>query len=195
MTNRDDPPFLLLILLAAAAWLAWWYWKQRETPEARARRLAEEARRREEEERVRREIEQERGAVLEKVVPPEIQRAMREFLQAGSFFGEEHSPLAYVGYRVGKTNGLSSWDRQRRLKACFQIEIPRELAAKYQGWGRPATYQRFRSMCQHLMMLADMRRQRRNFEHAVADWEADEQWFQTEFSDMADRLRRHGFST
>ena len=157
-----------------------------EDPEVRARRLAKEA-------RERREAEEERDQILGRVIPPDIQREMREFLRAGAVFGEEQSPLAYVGYKVGKTNGLSPWDRQRRLRVCFQTEIPKELASKYQSWGRPATYQRFSSMCRHLSMLVDRRRQRRNYEQAVADWEADEAWFRSEFAATAGRLRQIGF--
>lgn len=186
MADRDHLPILLLILLAMGAWLLWRFWSRRETPEQRARRLEEEA-------RARREAEAERVGILGRAIPPDIQRDMREFLRAGYFTGEEQSPLAYVGYKVGKTHGLPPWDRQRRLTACFQTEIPRQLAAQYQAWGRPATYLRFASMCQHLRMLANTRRQRVNYEYAVADWEADEKWFRAEFHIMADRLRKNGF--
>lgn len=186
MSNSDDPPFLMLIILAVVAWLIWRYWSKRETPEARASRLEEEA-------RARREAEQERDGVLRRPIAPDVRRDMKEFLSAGNFSGEEYSPLAYVGYKVGKTHGLAEWDRQRRLKVCLQTEVPPALAAKYDGWGRPATYQRFASICQHLRMLADMRRRRTNYEQAVADWEADEKWFRAEFDAMANRLRKNGF--
>jgi hypothetical protein len=186
VADRDHPPILFLILLAVGAWLLWRYLSSRETPEQRARRLEEEA-------RARREAEEERVGILGRAVPPDIQRDMRAFLKAGNFSGEEQSPLAYVGYKVGKTHGLPPWDRQRRLTVCFQTEIPRQLAAQYQAWGRPATHRRFVSMCQHLRMLANTRRHRANYEHAVADWETDETWFRSEFGSVADRLRQHGF--
>ena len=183
-----DTANYLLIFAIIVILLVFLFSRQKpEDPEVRARRL-------EEEQRARREAEEERNQILSRAVPPDIQRDMREFLNAGAFFGEEHSPLAYVGYKVGKTNGLAPWDRKRRLKVCFQTEIPRELAAKYQSWGRPATYQRLSSICQHLSMLADMRRQRRSYEHAVADWEADNAWFRSEYGEQAARLRRGGFS-
>ena len=44
-------------------------------------------------------------------VPNDIKQSMTAFL-AGEFTGADRSPLAYVGYRVGKTNGLPKWDRK-----------------------------------------------------------------------------------
>lgn len=115
---------------------------------------------------------------------------MRAFLD-GSFVGEDRSPLAYVGYRVGKTRGLASRERQMRLDVCFRIEIPSDLDPKYQGWGAPATYQRFRSIEKHLKMLADLRRGRNNQRFAVADWEEDREWFLLEYRELAGLLQRH----
>jgi hypothetical protein len=167
---------------------------KREQAQAEARRLAEaeKARWHSERDKARSEVEQERQRILATPIPSDIQRDMREFLKAGQFFGEEHSPLAYVGYKVGKTNGLPAPNRRRRLRACFQIEIPHQLADKYQSWGPPASYRRFTSMCQHITMLADMRRKRRNFEVAVADWDEDAAWFRDEYRSLTERLRRVG---
>lgn len=162
----------------------------------RERHGQEEARKRAEQTRTfnseKKKIADERKALTDEPVPPDIQRAMRDFL-LGSFRGEDESPLAYVGYRVGKTNGLAQWDRHRRLKACFRADIPKALTAQYLSWGKPATATRFDSMCKHLTMLADMRRHRRNYEEAVAEWEEDEQWFINEFDDTARRFRKAGF--
>ncbi|NKX71307.1 hypothetical protein HGE74_04345, partial [Rhodobacteraceae bacterium R_SAG1] len=114
----------------------------------------EEARRREAETKAREHAERDRAqkesdTLIERAIPPEIKRDMRAFL-GGSFVGEDRSPLAYVGYRVGKTRGLVSRERQKRLEVCFRIEIPTVLDAKYQKWGRPATYQRFQAIEKHL---------------------------------------------
>ena len=153
-----------------------------------ARRKKAEAEAREQEERDR--AQKEHDALVERPIAPDIKRDMQAFLD-GTFVGEDQSPLAYVGYRVGKTRGLVSRERQRRLDACFRIEIPSDLDPKYQGWGGPATSQRFHSIEKHLKMLADMRGSRSNQRYAVADWEADRTWFQQEYRQIADLFRRH----
>ncbi len=151
----------------------------------RERRAEEERRRREKLEAKRRaELErqkQERDALIGRPIPPDVRRDMRAFLE-GHFFGEDRSPLAFVGYRVGKTRGLLPQERQKRLEVCFRIEIPREVAEKYRNWGDPVTSTRFHSIARHLRMLADMRGGQRNMKFAVADWEADLAWFQGEFN-------------
>ncbi len=175
--------------------------RRAEAESARLRQIEENARRQAEEERARQQgkvdaarrlVEDERASIRAAPIAGDIHHAMREFLSNNQFFGEDHSPLAYVGYKVGRTNGLPVQERRRRLRACFQIEIPPQLAAKYQAWGLPVTSQRFTSMCQHIAMLADMRRARPNYEVAVNDWEADEAWLKTEYGPLAERLRRVG---
>jgi len=160
--------------------------RERREEEARRKKAEAEARARAERDRAQKE----RDALVGRPIPPDIKRDMRAFLD-GSFVGEDRSPLAYVGYRVGKTRGLASRERQRRLDVCFRIEIPSDLDPKYQGWGSPATYQRFRSIEKHLKMLADMRSGRSNQRFAVADWEADRAWFQSEYRELAGLLQRH----
>ncbi len=160
--------------------------RERREEEARRKKAEVEARERAERDRAQKEHD----ALIERPIPPDIKRDMRAFLD-GSFVGEDRSPLAYVGYRVGKTRGLASRERQRRLDVCFRIEIPADLDPKYQGWGAPATYQRFRSIEKHLKMLADMRSGRSNQRFAVADWEADRSWFQCEYRELAGLLQRH----
>lgn len=124
-------------------------------------------------------------------VPPEVQKSMRAFL-AGEFQGSDRSPLAYVGYRVGKTNGLPPWDRKRRMEVCFRIDIPKELRRDYSSWGGPASRERLNSMCAHIRMLAAMRHDRTGYEVAVAEWEGDAAWLQAEMAERADKFSRHG---
>lgn len=162
--------------------------------EAERQRLAEAERRRRAEaeacERKKRErIQRDYDTLVSRPIPPEIRRDMRAFL-LGDFVGEDRSPLAYVGYRVGKTRGLPSKERHSRLDVCFRIEIPSDLDPKYRNWGSPASYQRFLSIERHLKMLADMRRDRANQRFAVADWDADRAWFLKEYKQLADLLRR-----
>jgi hypothetical protein len=159
-----------------------------------ARRLTEEKYRRQRgtAAAARHLVEDERTSILAVPIAGDIQRDMHAFITAGQFFGEDHSPLAYVGYKVGKTHGLPVQERRRRLRACFQIDTPPQLANKYQTWGPPVTGQRFTSICQHIMMLANMRRERRNYEVAVSDWETDVDWFKAEYGNLAVRLRKVG---
>jgi hypothetical protein len=160
--------------------------RERKAEEERRRKAAADARERAERDRA----EKERDDLIGRPIPPDIKRDMRAFLE-GSFVGEDRSPLAYVGYRVGKTRGLVIHERRKRLDVCFRIDIPTDLDPKYQGWGAPATYQRFHSIEKHLKMLADLRGNRTNQKYAVADWEADRDWFQVEYRQTADRFRRH----
>lgn len=166
-----------------------------EEKEAERARQEEETRRKQAEAEARdaaeRElVKKERDAFVARPIPPDVKRDMQAFLN-GEFVGEDRSPLAYVGYRVGKTYGLSKWDRHRRLDVCFRTEVPNELSSKYQGWGQPGTLDRLSSMTTHLNMLADMRRYRRNYEVAVAEWEQDAEWLEAEFSNLARKFSRH----
>ena len=124
-------------------------------------------------------------------IPAQIRRSMEAF-RAGEFVGADRSPLAYVGYHVGKTNGLPVRDREQRLLACFRIDIPKDLIADYRDWAGPASRQRLGKMRGHLKMLAAMRRDRPGFEVAVAEWERDAEWLQTEVGTLAETFDRHG---
>ena len=201
--TENGPKWILWQRDALFLWMGrfWWFGKlpwvsgvlrrvqaedERRKEDARRRKAEADAREQEERDRAQKEHD----ALVERPIPPDIKRDMQAFLD-GSFVGEDQSPLAYVGYRVGKTRGLVSRERQRRLDACFRIEIPSDLDPKYQGWGGPATSQRFHSIDKHLKMLADMRGSRSNQRYAVADWEADRTWFQQEYRQIADLFRRH----
>ena len=201
--TENGPKWILWQRDALFLWMGrfWWFGKlpwvsgvlrrvqaedERRKEDARRRKAEADAREQEERDRAQKEHD----ALVERPIPPDIKRDMQAFLD-GSFVGEDQSPLAYVGYRVGKTRGLVSRERQRRLDACFRIEIPSDLDPKYQGWGGPATSQRFHSIEKHLKMLADMRGSRSNQRYAVADWEADRTWFQQEYRQIADLFRRH----
>ena len=73
------------------------------------------------------------------------------------------------------------------------MEMPTILPGKYRRWGRPVTYQRYASIFNHLLMLANQRRGRSNYQFAVSDWEADAQWMKVEFEQLAMSLKRYGF--
>lgn len=159
--------------------------------EERQRREQERRRREEEQRRLRAEVDAERQKILDRPIPPDILRDMREF-ERGNFAGEDRSPLAYVGYKVGKTHGLPERDRHERLDVCFRIPIPNDVSPKYSSWGAPLSSTRFSSMINHLSMLADQRRTRKNYRFAVADWDNDRTWFSERHKDFVGRIRRVG---
>lgn len=171
----DTSPILIFLCIAAIGLIAWLF----------ARQLKEWRRQKQ-------IVGDERTRRIDQPVPKDIERDMAR-ARSGDFAGEELSPLAYLGYRVGKTNGLRTDARHSRLKVCFTIEMPSLLPAKYQRWGRPATYQRYASIFNHLLMLANQRRGRSNYEFAVYDWETDAKWMQAEFDQFAQELKKFGF--
>ncbi|MGC1496302.1 MAG: hypothetical protein WA790_10880 [Sulfitobacter sp.] len=151
--------------------------------------------RRKEEDRIRIEVERDaaekkQASITDKPIPPDVRRDMRAFLE-GEFIGSDRSPLAYVGYRVGKTRGLRTKDRQERLQVCFRIEIPNDLDDKYQSWGLPASYTRYHAMLKHLRMLENRRSGRRDMAVAVDEWKQDRRWFASEFEELAELFRRY----
>jgi len=172
-TMNDD--WWLLVIIAIAATIFWNLHKNHQ------QYLAE-----------KKVVDDEREKALARPAPPEIQRSIREF-RAGTFEGEEASPLAYVGYRVGITKGLPVSDRHIRLDYCYYMELPEGLPAKYDSWGKPATWRRFERMHSHLTMLANQRRPLNNYRHAVEHWDLDRNWFKAEFEPTAQRYRKYGY--
>lgn len=122
-------------------------------------------------------------------IPPEVKRSMYAFL-AGEFRGAEQSPLTHVGYHVGTTQGLSRWDRQRRIEVCFRVEVPDSLRSAYRDWAEPGTTQRLNAMLAHLRRHADLRRAQPGFERAVAEWDEDRVWMQDHLAPLARRFTR-----
>lgn len=151
----------------------------------------EERRAREEREGTQGQVKLEFARYIAQPVPPDIQRSMRAFL-SGQFIGADKSPLAYVGYRVGKTNGLSARERERRMVVCFRVDIPREIRGEYASWGGPGSLNRLNGMCQHLQMLAAQRRGRPGFEVAVSEWERDAAWLKSELRTLAEKFSKYG---
>lgn len=124
-------------------------------------------------------------------IPKQIRRSMEAY-RSGEFIGSDRSPLAYVGYHVGKTHGLPPRDREQRLLVCFRIDIPRDLIGDYRDWAGPASRQRLGKMRDHLRRLAAMRRNRPGYEVAVAEWGRDRDWLQREVGTVAETFDRHG---
>lgn len=175
--------------------------KRAEEDEARRKSLEDATRRNQEEDERRRRLAAREAAdstvgrefarYFGAPVPNDIKRSMQAFL-AGEFVGSDRSPLAYVGYRVGKTNGLPEWDRNRRMKVCFCIDIPPEFRPDYASWRGPGSRERLNAMQSHIRMLAAMRRDRPGFEVAVSEWERDTEWLSSELGPLAEKFSRHG---
>lgn len=136
-----------------------------------------------------RKVEADWQAYRRQPVPRDIQRSMSAFL-AGEFHGAEQSPLTYVGYHVGVTQGLSRWDRQCRIEGCFRVEAPDSLRSAYRDWAEPATTHRLNAMMAHVRRHADMRRNQSGFERAVSEWDEDRVWMQDHLAPLARRFTR-----
>lgn len=187
---NDDPPLFLFLLLAA---LVIWFLFFRETEAQKQARKEEEERRERERQRLEEERRKAREAAKKEFdslvstgVPAGVQRSHREFLadnplpKGQQWYGEDVSPLTYYGYRVGKTRGLRETERHEIIRYVLRARLGDPLAESYQrSWGRPLSRQRRSAICSHLDKLAAQRASRRNYEIAVAHWEADSNWTRT----------------
>ena len=137
-------------------------------------------------------VSNERSKMINQPIPSYIQKSIKDY-KAGLFIGEDRSPLAYVGYKAGKTANMPDRQRRERLAVCFRLEITASLPVKYQNWGKPATYRRYYKMQAHLNMLAQQRKRRRGYEVAVHHWREDRNWFVQKTQYIASRFNRYGF--
>jgi hypothetical protein len=124
----------------------------------------------------------------------DFERENKPALQSANFEGQEISPLACFGYRVGKINGRPENQRRAILEYAFFAGIPSFFPRPYaSNWGEPATLKRFQRIIDHLVMLADQRDGRRNYEVAIEHWRGDAWWFKSEFWNFAQEARKFGF--
>ena len=137
-------------------------------------------------------VTQERANLISKPIPSFVQKSIFDY-ESGAYGGEDQSPLAYVGYKAGKTANMAELERRQRLEVCFRIDIPPYLPRKYRNWGAPATRLRFERIQMHLNMLAGQRRGRRGYEVAVQHWTIDKAWFLSELGHTAKRFGRYGY--
>lgn len=182
----DDKTFLLFLLLITAFALLWlfvWGPQSQKAKEARAER---ERLKTEEREKLRLEREE----LLKSIrsgAPGFILQARLQFESdyrsrgGESVFGQEMSPLVCFGYRVGKTNGRTEAERRAILEyalaADYDVTLPFLPASYRYEWGAPFSARRLDRIYSHLNSMADLRYGRRNFEVAVAHWQADARWF------------------
>ena len=97
----------------------------------------------------------------------------------GSLRGDgwvERGLLAFMGYRVGRTNGTAAPIRHILLARIFAHRLPPVDSPQYmQQWGKPSTPSRLKKMADTIASLAKNAKVRRNANlvYAVEDWEAD----------------------
>ena len=81
----------------------------------------------------------------------------------------DQSPLSILGYRVGKTSGLSEKQRRRILDYAFANPLPPIESPAYMAeWGPPRTPNRLRRMAEHLAQIYKMFRSKSPTQYAVA---------------------------
>ena len=96
---------------------------------------------------------------------------------------QNHSPLALLGYRVGKTKRLKVDQRREILRQALNDYLPNAYSREYaEAWGPPGTRARFKRICQHLALMIEMHKTRPSRRFAVSDWTADLNWFKENFS-------------
>ena len=187
----------LVILLLL--WIFVWGPQAKANREENERRKAEElAQRRAEQEALKIERHELLSATRSKV-PGFILDARLEFereYRAGkgaTSFGQEMSPLVCFGYRVGKTKGRTLTERRSILKHSIVADLDASLSflpTEYRNeWGEPLSITRFNRIYQHLLSMADLRDNRRNFEVAVSHWREDAAWFHKEHGTLVERFK------
>ena len=183
---------------------------EEERVRAEHKRLAEEKRARADRERLaeeerprtdRERLEDERDELLRSrrvAAPGFILREAfdfeREYRSTGGdgFFGQEMSPLACFGYRVGTIRGRNNSERQAILKYAIVANFDSMLSflpADYlSDWGSPLSLNRFNRIYHHLTSMADLRDGRCGYENAISDWRNDANWFKTDHKELVDRF-------
>lgn len=96
-------------------------------------------------------------------------------------FGVEVSPIAIMGYRVGKS-GLPRAERRRILEQAFREDLPVVGDESYMSpWDRPGTPGRLWRIASHLASLCIGAASKPALHDAVADWEDDLAWLHATF--------------
>ena len=193
---------LIIVFLLVALFLIWFFVWEPQAREARAerKRLAEEERVRLEAKREKLKSERDDLLRSERLGAPGfiIRESLdfeREYRSTGGdgFFGQEMSPLACFGYRVGITRGRNNSERQAILKYAIVANFDSMLSflpADYlSDWGSPLSLNRFNRIYHHLTSMADLRDGRRGYENAISDWRNDANWFKTDHKELVDRFR------
>jgi hypothetical protein len=84
--------------------------------------------------------------------------------------------LGYLGYHVGRLNGLPDHVRQELLIKIFAMNLPPVISPSYVGeWGAPGSAARLKKMAESIAAFTRnlKRRDGVEFEQAIAEWESD----------------------
>lgn len=84
--------------------------------------------------------------------------------------------LAFLGYRVGTTQGVGDQIRRQILDAAFEAVLPPVNDREYlREWAAPGTASRLRRLANEIARFARNAKRKRsaNMESAIADWEDD----------------------
>ncbi|WP_298814636.1 hypothetical protein [uncultured Sphingomonas sp.] len=84
--------------------------------------------------------------------------------------------LAFLGYRVGSTNGVAAQTRRQVLDAVFAQTLPPVNDPAYvRDWANPATGPRLRRLAEEIARFARNAKRKRTpvMDQAIADWEED----------------------
>lgn len=112
-------------------------------------------------------------------------RAQAESSSSRSGIGsrwQEQSPLAALGYHVGK-DGLGYLERRRILESAFRDALPQVGSRSYmEKWGEPGTPERLKAIANLLASTCRNRKKIANASpEAISDWENDLDWLKKSF--------------
>ena len=99
------------------------------------------------------------------------------------------SPLALMGYKVGRVRGLPDNQRRAILRSAFEGEIPdaagQDNIEEYmKQWGRPNTSRRLWRIARHLKAQINLRKPNQSMAQAIVEWRRDMDWLQQELYPM-----------
>ena len=95
---------------------------------------------------------------------------------SGDQYWYQEGLLSYVGYRVGKTHGISSKQRTAILDCVLFNQLPKVNSQSYmEEWGSPKTAARLKKMAEALASFVRnaKRKDSNSMRYAISDWECD----------------------
>ena len=102
----------------------------------------------------------------------------------GDFYWYKDGIFSYVGYRVGKTNGVDRQTRHSILECIYKLNLPNVKSKKYmQEWGKPCSENRLQKMVNVLSRFSVNAKNRNQIVMmlAISEWEDDLFYLYKEF--------------